>query len=501
MSLVAQYLFNGNCNSETGNYNGTGSRMLMIYAPTGYNFGSRIATFDGWNNSTRSSISFPDYNWKSTWTVETWYKRYHTGMVDHFLHAGTNYGTDTLLHLGVNNGNKLMMGFYADDLQAPGTYTDSNWHHLVFTYNHSTRERQIFCDGVRVANDTAAAQLNAANTWYVGWYQENRNFCGALGNLRIYNEVISADTVLQHYNAEKADIPEYNYNYTGSVQTFTAPVTGYYKLEAWAGAGGGDSTRPGGMGGYSIGVVYCRKNQVLYVGVGGQGKTQTGSSLTANGGWNGGGAGMTYSANDAMGGGGGGATHIATQTGALASLSGSQSSVLMVAGGGAGSNYTNATNYGKGGNGGGHIGGNTYDYGSDNTNPGRTGNGGTQTAGGKDSGGNRQGSFGQGFNMIGAGGGGGGGWYGGSGASMGGGGAGSGCISNSSLLTYGGVTKHMHGYNVSTSSEPDTRTTSAANAHYSFLPDNNSRIEGFVQISLLEQVDPFKQAANLLMMM
>ena len=52
--------------------------------------------------------------------------------------------------------------------------------------------------------------------------------------------------------------------YTGNVQEFIVPVSGYYKLECH-GAGTSYS-----MGGYAEGTIYFEKNEKLYIYVGGQ---------------------------------------------------------------------------------------------------------------------------------------------------------------------------------------------------------------------------------------
>ena len=97
------------------------------------------------------------------------------------------------------------------------------------------------------------------------------------------------------------------FGYTGGVQTFTAPSTGNYTLEAW-GASGGDGVNNnqnlsshGGLGGYSSGDVYLNKGQKLYIYVGGKGVYS--SALGTGGGYNGGGHGGP------AGYGGGGMTH------------------------------------------------------------------------------------------------------------------------------------------------------------------------------------------------
>ncbi len=140
----------------------------------------------------------------------------------------------------------------------------------------------------------------------------------------------------------------------GSVQTFTAPATGDYTLEAWGGQGGNgyisaSSTLAGAYGGYSKGTVSLNAGDILYIYVGGKGKDGDSTTTAKTGGYNGGGNGS----GNGKGGAGGGSTHIATTEGLLSTLSSSTTNILLVAGGGGGS--AGYTGY-KGGNGGGTSG-------------------------------------------------------------------------------------------------------------------------------------------------
>ena len=96
------------------------------------------------------------------------------------------------------------------------------------------------------------------------------------------------------------------YSYTGTAQTFTAPMDAVYKLEVWGGEGASVNANknPGGKGGYSIGYVKLKKGTDLYVVVG-----QNGNGVS--GGYNGGGHGGCYGDRGDAGYGGGGCTHIA----------------------------------------------------------------------------------------------------------------------------------------------------------------------------------------------
>ena len=198
-----------------------------------------------------------------------------------------------------------------------------------------------------------------------------------------------------------------NYSYNGSVQSFTAPINGTYRLEVWGAQGGmnGNHSDYGGRGGYATGNIYLSSGTTLYICVGGG---SDGWNFNYNGGGN-------Y---EAYGGYGGGATHIAKNTnrGVLSNYASYKSEVLIVAGGGGGSGLPEyeggasevSLSKAKGGSGGGTTGGSTYTTG-----------GGTQSAGGNAGSSNMAyaGSFGQGGRSSGWWtGAGGGGWYGGSGA-------------------------------------------------------------------------------------
>lgn len=239
------------------------------------------------------------------------------------------------------------------------------------------------------------------------------------------------------YNAREISqysIIEKYYNYTGDVQSFTAPFDGSYLLEVAGAQGGKEKDTAGGLGGSSSGRVTLKKGQTIYIYVGG-----AGSSNDTNGGYNGGGS----TGNGGTS--GGGATHIATTNrGVLKNYSANKSDVLIVAGGGGGSQ--NGNGYSSGGSGGGTTGGSPSGFTNNSTwewTYTTLAGGGTQSSGGtagkthvnKLSGTftGKSGSFGQGANGTNSssysntndyGAGGGGGWYGGGSSCIHGGAAG-----------------------------------------------------------------------------
>lgn len=169
---------------------------------------------------------------------------------------------------------------------------------------------------------------------------------------------------------------------TGSVQTFTATASGYYKLEVWGAQGGncttdidntyqnpnyGNMSRFGGRGGYAAGYAWLDKDETIYITVGGKGQGSTRDSVQALGGYNGGGNGnINGTFVNHVYGGGGGATHIAKSLqgdGQLKNYVNNKNDVLIVAGGGGGARLQkNASHdpnarWGNGGEGSGENGG------------------------------------------------------------------------------------------------------------------------------------------------
>lgn len=284
----------------------------------------------------------------------------------------------------------------------------------------------------------------------------------------------------------------FEYSYTGGLQSLTITRGGNYIIEAWGASGGyGNSagTVKGGYGGYSIGTVTLAANDVLYICVGGQGQASSDWHGVA-GGYNGGGNGgdCAGSSSHTGGSGGGGATHVALNSnrGVLSQYEGHEEELVIVAGGGGG-NCTWGGSYAVG-HGGGFKGTTGYN----------SATGGTQDSGY---------AFGQGQNgrtasywaSSGAEGnpGAGGGFYGGTTPQYSGGssnaksGGGSGYIGNSILFD-----KHMTGYNVETSTDPDTYTNTTTDFSTEAISDTAKEGDGFVRITYLYDVRFLIEDAN-----
>ena len=275
----------------------------------------------------------------------------------------------------------------------------------------------------------------------------------------------------------------FEYDYTGEEQIFTVPKTGTYKLEVWGAQGGNyNLLKLGGYGAYSVGNIELKKDEKLYVNIGGAG-TGNGTHTTQIGGYNGGGNTMVDYDSHTIQSSGGGATHIAPKSGLLSTLENSKSDIYIVAGGGGGTSANFVVDETIGGSAGGYIGNFGEKYYQASTLYG-IGYGGTQTSSPIPEFGsslNKEyystGGFGYGANGIYAGGGGG--FYGGS-VSVASSGGGSGYIGNS-LLTE----KMMYCYNCQESNEISTKTISTTCTSATPTANCSKQGNGYARITLV----------------
>lgn len=75
------------------------------------------------------------------------------------------------------------------------------WIHNVFTFNKGVCV--LYTDGVSYRNNTQSITQGTGSLFIGNNYQKGVSFQGIINNLRIYNRVLSAEEVLQHYNKEK----------------------------------------------------------------------------------------------------------------------------------------------------------------------------------------------------------------------------------------------------------------------------------------------------------
>ena len=238
-------------------------------------------------------------------------------------------------------------GVTLNNIQYKGTYS------LNGTWAPNTTDKKSFSQAVSVPTSTGTAITSGATTFIMmpQTLGSDASITVTYSNGGTLTKAITGTWEAgKTYNYDLS-YPPRTFDYTGTVQSYTVPVTGIYKLEIW-GAQGGSGGYGGGLGGYSYGNIKLNQGSILYIYIGGAGESYNGNS-GGNGGYNGGGNGGNGSIDKiAYGGsGGGGATHIASVLGLLSTLSSNTSAIYIVAGGGGGSStvFENLANGSAGG--------------------------------------------------------------------------------------------------------------------------------------------------------
>ncbi len=191
-------------------------------------------------------------------------------------------------------------------------------------YCVNTSDDSSSCNWIDNTNKSIDHELESAGTYYV-FARDNKD---NVSNMLTFTADIDAFCAYEPGH-------EFDFAYTGNVQTFDIPCDGLYKLEVWGAAG----AYYGGAGGYSIGHKVFAKDEKLYIVAGGVGGS-TSYTNRGSGGYNGGGYSYGQEKDGRGHGGGGGATHIAKVTGTLTTIGYNsfvtQGNGLIVAGGGGG---------------------------------------------------------------------------------------------------------------------------------------------------------------------
>lgn len=167
--------------------------------------------------------------------------------------------------------------------------------------------------------------------------EENESSAESQESLIAPENNISYNEQIMFAASNDTGITTVRFDYTGDVQTFTAPYDGEYTLTV-AGAQGGSTYGTGGNGGTSTGKIILKKGEVLQIYVGNQPADMNSSFNGGGGGW--------YSA--AVGGGassGGGATDIRKDGDSL------DNRIIVAGGGGGGAIYYGTSVYGGSGGG------------------------------------------------------------------------------------------------------------------------------------------------------
>jgi hypothetical protein len=359
----------------------SGRSMNGTAAGTGtptFDSSRRAISFSGANHYSLPDNAYPSENSSYTYFMIVTFTVINTGGV---LGGGNFSGSDSI---GFRN-NGVGGGFYAywfgNDIYSPTSYTANEISSIVSFYT-SRGSRSLIQNFTTTTSNTPTTQRNQG----VGNNAVGRTFgaewmTGFIHEVIVYNTDLTTNQrqQVEAYLAYKWNISTIppvtsTFNFTGAIQSWTAPagVTSVTVTVNGAGGGGGNKNTEGygrgvgGAGGRFNGTLTVTSGTTYYLLVGGGGGPATDNFTGVDGvggigGYGGGGNGHLRSAQIAGAGGGG-------YSGIFSGNTPSQANALVIAGGG-GAGGGSAFNVGAGG---GTTGGSSF-------NP---GGGGTQSAGG-----------------------------------------------------------------------------------------------------------------------
>lgn len=170
---------------NTGNL--TSTTTYNVYAEKAVTSGG--LEFDG-NNDYVDGGSGIDLSNKS-FSIEFWAKKnvLSAGDDNHIIGLGDNTSSNNALHIGFRGNNNFTFAFFGNDLDAPSSLADTDWHHWAVTYDKALTERTIYRDGIAVANGSSSNDFTGTGNLKIGraYNGSNNNFNGVVDEVRVWS--------------------------------------------------------------------------------------------------------------------------------------------------------------------------------------------------------------------------------------------------------------------------------------------------------------------------
>lgn len=163
-------------------------------------------TFDGSNDYIDTNQSLAS----ETFSVGAWFKTSAAG-IKMILSKETNAGWPWTYRIWLNGGQ--LVGDIAQNGSSWASisstltnYNNGDWYYVMFTRNDSTLK--LYVNGVEIksASDTLTGSIiNSQEVWFgrSAYLGGSYPYSGNLGEMMIYNKVLSAEEILQNYNVTK----------------------------------------------------------------------------------------------------------------------------------------------------------------------------------------------------------------------------------------------------------------------------------------------------------
>lgn len=141
-----------------------------------------------------------------SFSVEFWARRLRTGVSSVAVSQSEGVSQNTTLfrnralHVGWRNNDVFTFAFFANDLNTPMAWTDTDWHHWACTYELGGA-RRIYRDGVLVAEDQSPEAYVGTGRVRLGLREflpaDDWGFPGQLREVRLWGTSLERSTIVQ----------------------------------------------------------------------------------------------------------------------------------------------------------------------------------------------------------------------------------------------------------------------------------------------------------------
>jgi len=211
--LVAAYDFKGDAKDWSGNGNDgtvTGPTLTTDY----FNIANSAYNFDGVDDYIDVGTPLIDPVTDS-FTISFWVKS-DDSFYTRPVFIGNNHDNLNgfyILYQGDTNIFRIKFGGTSYDYSSIN-FADTNWHHIVMTYDTTTRIAEVFIDGSSIGTQTESSRNSPIGVMQIGAYNNGASnvLDGVIDEVFIWNRTLSADEVKTLYDLQsKKDIYTYGF--------------------------------------------------------------------------------------------------------------------------------------------------------------------------------------------------------------------------------------------------------------------------------------------------
>lgn len=123
-----------------------------------------------------------------SFTVAMWFRRFiDSNDAAFFFSLGSASSAYQTFHMGFRSSTIFTCGFWADDLDVSGSFTNTDWHHYACSYDAATNTRKAYVDGLLIGSDHPAASFQGSGPVRLG---TEISFLSA-DDVRLYGNALS----------------------------------------------------------------------------------------------------------------------------------------------------------------------------------------------------------------------------------------------------------------------------------------------------------------------